>query len=95
MKNLLFFSLVHGTTTAAVGYSEIESNEEETERPYHVEFLSPSKYQIIDSQTDSVVATRIYDHSKGIEYQNLLLTFNESPQTGDMFFIDNNDNATG
>ena len=37
----------------------IESNEEKTERPYHVEFLSTSKYQIIDSQTDSVVATRI------------------------------------
>ena len=31
----------------------------------------------------------------GIEYQNLLLKFNEPPQTGDSFTIDNNDNATG
>ena len=94
-EELAVFLTGNGTTTAAVGYSQIESNEEKTERPYHVEFLSPSKYQIIDSQTDSVVATRIYDHSKGIEYQNLSLTFSESPQTGDMFFIDNNDNALG
>ncbi|OUU74355.1 MAG: flagellar hook-associated protein FlgK [Methylococcaceae bacterium TMED69] len=93
-EELAVFLSGTGTTTAAVGYAKIES-EEKAERPYVVEFLSPSKYQIIDSTTDSVVATRVYEHSAGIEYQNLLLSFNEPPQTGDTFTIDNNDNATG
>ncbi len=93
-EELAVFLTGTGTTTAAVGYAKIES-EENAERPYVVEFLSPSKYQIIDSTTDSVVATRVYEHSAGIEYQNLLLSFNEPPQTGDTFTIDNNDNATG
>ncbi len=93
-EELAVFLTGTGITTAAVGYSKIES-EEEGERPYVVEFLSPSKYQIIDSKTNSVVATRTYEHSAGIKYQNLLLTFNEPPQTGDLFTIDNNDNATG
>ena len=93
-EELAVFLTGTGTTTAAVGYSEIES-EVESERPYIVEFLSPSKYQIIDTKTESVVATRVYDHLAGIEYQNLLLKFNEPPQTGDSFTIDNNDNATG
>ena len=93
-EELAVFLTGTGSTMAAVGYSEIEF-EEEAERPYVVEFLSPSKYQIIDSKTDSVVATRVYDHLEGIKYQNLLLMFNEPPQTGDSFTIDNNDNATG
>ncbi len=88
---------VTGTDSAevSVGFRNLDDMDVFAERPFSIEFLSQSKYQIVDAESNTIVATRSYDHGKGIDYQNLKITFNELPSKDDVFLIDDNKGGTG
>ena len=86
-----------GTNSAevSVGFRNTANTEVFQERPFSIEFLNHNKYQIVDSNSNTVVATRSYDHDQGIDYQNLKITFNELPTKNDKFVIDDNKDGKG
>ena len=86
-----------GTNSAevSVGFRNSANTEVFQERPFSIEFLNHNKYQIVDSNSNTVVATRSYDHDQGIDYQNLKITFNELPTKNDKFVIDDNKDGKG
>ena len=86
-----------GTNSAevSVGFRNTTNTEVFQERPFSIEFLNHNKYQIVDSNSNTVVATRSYDHGQGIDYQNLKITFNELPTKNDKFVIDDNKDGKG
>ena len=79
----------------SVGFRNTVNTEVFQERPFSIEFLNHNKYQIVDSNSNTVVATRSYDHDQGIDYQNLKITFNELPTKNDKFVIDDNKDGKG
>ena len=88
---------VTGTDSAevSVGFRNLAEVDVFEERPFSVEFLNHNKYQIIDTETNTIVATRSYDHEKGISYQNLSIMFNELPTKNDKYIVDSNKGGTG
>jgi hypothetical protein len=60
-----------------------------------IEFVSDSQYKITDRATNTIVAERSYTAGQVIQYQNLQVTLDGSPTTGDKFEIDNNKKGFG
>lgn len=65
-----------------------------------VQFISDNHYQIIDSQTQTVVAERDLVNDPlnpmpSIQYRGLKLDFSTHPKTGDVFTIDGNSDGIG
>ena len=63
--------------------------------PLQINFTSDSTYQITDTQTSTVVAERTYVAGQPIQYQNLQVTLDGIPKSGDTFSIDNNSDGFG
>ena len=63
--------------------------------PLQINFTSDSTYQITDTQTSTVVAERSYVAGQPIQYQNLQVTLDGIPRSGDTFSIDNNNDGFG
>lgn len=60
-----------------------------------IEFTSDSQYKITDIATNTIVAERAYTAGQVIQFQNLQVTLNGSPKSGDKFQIDNNEKGFG
>ena len=60
-----------------------------------IEFTSDSQYKITDTVTNTIVAERSYTAGQVIQYQNLQVTLNGTPNSGDKFQIDNNQKGFG
>lgn len=60
-----------------------------------IEFTTDNQYKITDSVTNTIVAERSYTAGQVIQYQNLQVTFNGTPKSGDKFQIDDNQNGFG
>jgi len=63
--------------------------------PLQINFTSDSTYQITDTQSSTVVAERTYVAGQPIQYQNLQVTLDGIPKSGDTFSIDNNSDGFG
>ena len=63
--------------------------------PLQIKFTSDSTYQITDTQTSTIVAERSYVAGQPIQYQNLQVTLDGIPRSGDTFSIDNNQDGFG
>ena len=63
--------------------------------PLQINFTSDSTYQITDTQTSTVLAERSYVAGQPIQYQNLQVTLDGVPKSGDVFSIDNNSDGFG
>ena len=60
-----------------------------------IEFTSDSQYKITDTVTNTIVAERSYTAGQVIQYQNLQVTLNGTPKSGDKFQIDDNQKGFG
>ena len=63
--------------------------------PFRVEFSTDSVYTITDTETDTVVATRLYVAGEDIDYQGIRVQFNNVPKAGDQFTIEANADGLG
>jgi hypothetical protein len=66
--------------------------------PVAVEFTSPTRYQIVDVSSGSVLAERTYDPAAPtavIDYRGLQLRLSKPPLAGDRFTIDGNRTGVG
>jgi flagellar hook-associated protein FlgK len=63
-----------------------------------VEFASPSRYQILDVATGTVLAERVYDPADAdavIDYRGLQMRLTRPPLAGDRYTIDGNQSGVG
>jgi flagellar hook-associated protein FlgK len=63
--------------------------------PFDVVFTSPTQFQIIDRNTQTLVAERQYDPLQGIQYRGLTLALSGNPVAGDRFAVDGNQDGIG
>lgn len=63
--------------------------------PFDVVFTSPTQFQIIDRNTQTLVAERQYDPLQGIQYRGLTLALSGPPIAGDRFAVDGNQDGIG
>ena len=63
--------------------------------PFDVVFTSPTQFQIIDRNTQTLVAERQYDPLQGIQYRGLTLALSGPPVAGDRFAVDGNQDGIG
>jgi len=63
--------------------------------PFRVEFSSDSVYNIRDTETNTVVATRLYTAGADIDYQGIRVQFNNVPKAGDQYTIEANTDGLG
>jgi hypothetical protein len=83
--------------TLGATYTEASRDRVETLRaePFEVVFTAPDRYQIVDVETDTVVADRLYDRMLGIQYRGITLSLNSDPTAGDRFLVDGNQDGIG
>jgi flagellar hook-associated protein FlgK len=63
-----------------------------------IHFTAPNRYEILDAKTGVQLADRFYEANGQpltVQYQGLSVTLTSSPQTGDTFSIDGNQNGLG
>jgi flagellar hook-associated protein 1 FlgK len=97
-EDLIVFTTGSLSNTAALsaGYEKGETDPLRLRSsPLQINFTSDSTYQITDTQTSTIVAERTYVAGQPIQYQNLQLTLDGSPKSGDTFSIDNNSDGFG
>ena len=58
-------------------------------------FTSDTQYQIEDVQTNTILAERAFVAGQPIQYQNLQVSLDGAPKSGDVFTIDNNSEGFG
>ncbi len=67
-------------------------------QPLQIKFDAADHYTIVDTATNTVVASQKFDATKlndGISYQGLKVSFTSPPKSGDIFTIDGNRDGTG
>lgn len=97
-EDLIIFST--GTTSdsgkLAAGYSQgVTDSLQLRSNTLSIEFVSDSEYKITDKATDTIVAQRSYTAGQVIQYQNLQVTLDGTPKSGNKFQIDNNQKGFG
>jgi hypothetical protein len=65
------------------------------EQPFEVLFNSESRYQIIDVNTQTVLAERVLGTDRSITYQGIRLELSALPSAGDRFLVDGNADGIG
>lgn len=63
--------------------------------PFEVVFQAGGRFQILDLNTDTVVADREYDPALGIAYRGVTLRFDQAPTAGDRFLVDGDQDGVG
>ena len=63
--------------------------------PFRVDFSTDSVYTITDTETNTVVATRLYTAGADIDYQGIRVQFNNVPKAGDQYTIEANTDGLG
>jgi flagellar hook-associated protein 1 FlgK len=90
------------TATVSAQFSGIEGSMKQALRtsPLQVNFISETRYKIVDTRTDTVVAERDLQSDPNnttpkLTYRGLRLEFSTAPKTGDVFNIDGNKDGIG
>ena len=97
-EDLIVFTTGSLSNTAALSASYEKGNSDPLKlrsSPLQINFTSDSTYQITDTQTSTVLAERSYVAGQAIQYQNLQVTLDGAPRSGDTFSIDNNSDGFG
>lgn len=84
------------TATLSAGYSIGEVDPLKLrESVLEIEFSSPTRYQINDAATGTILADRSYSDGDEIRFRGLKITLEGAPQSGDIFTVDNNEGGFG
>ena len=94
---LLLFSSGSSTASLTATYESNDYDHTETLRqnPFEVQFLSENEYTIKDINTGSIIAQREFNANETIDYAGISLKLTSTPQTGDSFVIDGNQDGIG
>ena len=94
---LLLFSSGSSTASLTATYESNDYDHTETLRqnPFEVQFLSENEYTIKDINTGSIIAQREFNSNETIDYAGISLKLTSTPQTGDSFVIDGNQDGIG
>jgi len=94
---LLLFSSGSSTASLTAMYESNDYDHTETLRqnPFEVQFLSENEYTIKDVNTGSIIAQREFNANETIDYAGISLKLTSTPQTGDSFVIDGNQDGIG
>jgi flagellar hook-associated protein 1 FlgK len=65
------------------------------EKPFKLNFLSPTQVQITDTTTNTVLAKKDYAWPDGVLVNDVRVVFAEAPTTGDEFTVTSNAGAMG
>ncbi|MEL0047994.1 MAG: flagellar hook-associated protein FlgK [Gammaproteobacteria bacterium] len=97
-EDLIVFTTGSVGSTAAISAS-YQSGESDALRlrssTLEISFTSDSVYQIRDTSSGTVLAERSYVAGQPIVYQNLQVTLDDNPVSGDVFTIDDNSDGFG
>ncbi len=99
-EDTLLFVTGSGNAKLAASYSSSPSDPIDRLRatPMQLVFSSATRYQLIDTRTNTVLAERDFDGGNPkatIDYQGLSIRFSKPPQAGDRFTLDGNHDGTG
>lgn len=99
-EDLLVFVTGAGEAKLSATYSgsPVDPRQALRQQPLQIKFDAADHYTIVDTRTNTVVASQKFDASKlndGIRYQGLHVSFTSPPKTGDVFTIDGNRDGTG
>ncbi len=64
-------------------------------RTFEIVFTSESRWKLIDTASETVLAERDYDPLAGIHYRGLQVSLSRPPEEGDRFVIDGNSDGVG
>ena len=94
---LLLFSSGSATASLTAIYESNDYDHTETLRqnPFEVQFLSEKEYTIKDINTGTIIAQREFNANETIDYAGISLKLTSTPQTGDSFVIDGNQDGIG
>ncbi len=65
------------------------------DRTLELTFISDTRWQLLDTDTNTVVAERDYDPVNGVHYRGLHIGLSRPPVQGDRFIIDGNQDGVG
>ena len=99
-EDLLVFVTGPGEAKLSTGYTgaPLSAKQALRNQPLQVKFDSPTHFNIVDVNTETVVASRNFDPNKlepAFTYQGIQISFSTPPKTGDVFTIDGNKDGTG
>ena len=99
-EDLLVFVTGAGEAKISTGYTgqPVDAKQALRNQPLQVKFDSPTHFNIVDVNTDTVVASRNFDPNllePAFTYQGIQISFSTPPKTGDVFTIDGNRDGTG
>ena len=99
-EDLLVFVTGAGDAKLSATYSgsPVDPRQALRQQPLQIKFDAADHYTVVDTNTNTVVASQSFDASKlndGITYQGLHVSFTSPPKTGDVFTIDGNRDGTG
>jgi flagellar hook-associated protein FlgK len=99
-EDLLVFVTGAGEAKLSATYSgnPVDPRQALRLQPLQIKFDAADHYTILDTNTNTVVASQKFDASKlndGISYQGLNVSFTSPPKAGDVFTIDGNRDGTG
>ncbi|OUV02958.1 MAG: flagellar hook-associated protein FlgK [Betaproteobacteria bacterium TMED82] len=96
-EDLLVFADGEGSFSLGANYENSEFNkiQELRANPLEVFFVTDTTYQILDSNTGTLLAEREFNVKDGIKYQRLEVNLSGPPKKGDRFFVDGNNDGIG
>jgi flagellar hook-associated protein FlgK len=99
-EDLLVFVTGAGEAKISTGYAgqPVDAKQALRTQPLQVKFDSPTHFNIVDVNTDTVVASRNFDPTQlepAFVYQGIQISFSNPPKPGDVFTIDGNKDGTG
>lgn len=81
--------------SATVGKGTLTTIESLRSRKLELKFTSDTTYQLRDVDSDTLLAERPYDASKGIHYRGIQVSLSRPPKDGDVYVIDGNQGGVG
>ena len=80
----------------SVGYGKSASTDaQDAESAFDLKFVSASEYQIIDRESETILATRQFDGVSDIQYRSAVISFAGPPAAGDIFSVSSNVGGVG
>ncbi len=98
-EDLLVFASGTAGSPFTLGATFTEGSRDAVEalraEPFEVAFTSPTTFTIRDVLTNTIVAERLFDPTKGVAYRGVTLALNVLPVAGDRFLVDGNQDGIG
>lgn len=84
------------SANVSVGFGEpADLESQQVESAFGLKFVSDTEYQIIDKDSETILATRQFDGVSNIKYGSAVISFAGPPAAGDVFSVSSNVGGVG